>query len=131
MGFIYVLMDLFEGMPYQIAYYAQFGYVALAGAFLIAATILKRKEPLPWWLSFGYVHILTAFVSVCFGVTWWFLDRPAHWGDIYHHLFVAPLFLYMVLTLLPVILINGTKVEKFWALCFALSWATLLIRKDG
>lgn len=125
-GVIYILRDFFEGLPYQVAYSAQFGDVALVGAFLIAATILQRNDPLPWWLSCGYFHVLAALVSVGFGITWWSLDRPAHWGDIYHHLFVAPMILYLALTLLPVILINGTKVEKCWVLCFALSWVTLL-----
>jgi hypothetical protein len=126
MGVIYVARDIFEGLPYQVAYSVQFGDTALAGAVLIAATILHRGDPLPWRLSSGYFHILAAIVSVGFGITWWSLDRPSHWGDIYHHLFVAPLIFYLAITLLPVILINGTKVEKFSVLCFALLWATLV-----
>lgn len=126
LGVIYVVRDFFEGLPYQVAYSAQFGDAALAGAVLIAATILQRGDPLPSRLSCGYFHVLAALVSVGIGITWWSLDRPAQWGDIYHHLFVAPLIFYLAITLLPVILINGTKVEKFCVLCFALTWATLL-----
>ncbi len=127
MGAIYVARDLFEGLPYQVAYSAQFGDAALAGAVLVAATILQRGDALPRQSTSGYFHILAALVSVSFGVTWWSLDRPRHWGDIYHHLFVAPLILYLAITLLPVILINGTRVEKFWVLCFALLWAALVV----
>jgi len=78
-------------------------------------------------VSSGYVNILAAIVSVSFGIIWWALDRPVHWGDIYHHLFVAPLIFYLAITLLPVILINGTKIEKFCVVCLALVWVTLVV----
>jgi hypothetical protein len=126
MGVIYVTRDFFEGLPYQVAYSAQFGDAALAGAVLIAATILRRGNPMPWMFSSGYFHILAALVSMGFGITWWSLDRPAHWGDIYHHLFIAPLICYLAITLSPVILINGTKLEKFCAFCLVLVWITLV-----
>jgi hypothetical protein len=82
---------------------------------------------LPWWLSSGYFHVFAALISVGFGATWWWIDRPAHWGDIYHHLFIAPLILYLAITLLPVILIHGTRVEKLCVLCFALLWTALVV----
>jgi hypothetical protein len=126
MGVIYVARDTFEGLPYQVAYSAQFGDAALAGAVLIAATILHRGSPLPLMLSSGYFHVLAALVSVGCGIMWWSLDRPAQWGDIYHHLFVAPLFFYLATTLLPVILINGTKGEKVCVLCLVLLGAALV-----
>jgi hypothetical protein len=126
MGVVYVARDFFEGLPYQVAYSAQFGDAALAGAVLIAATILQRVGPLPRWLSSRYFHGVAALVSVGLGSTWWSLDRPAHWGDIYHHLIIAPLIIYLAITLLPVILINGRRVEKSSVLCFALFWASLV-----
>jgi hypothetical protein len=127
MGVLYVVRDIFEGLPYQVAYSAQFGDTVLVGAVLVAATILQRGEALPWWLSSGCYHVFAALIGVSVGVTWWWIDRPTQWGDIYHHLFVAPLILYLVITLLPVILINGTRVEKICALCFALLWARLVV----
>jgi len=127
MGVIYVLRDIFENLPYQVAYSAQFGDAMLVGAVLIAATTLQRGEVLPGWLIGRTFHLLAAIVSIGFGVTWWSVDRPKHWGDIYHHLFVAPLILYLAITLSPVILINGTKVEKLCSLGFALLWAALVI----
>ena len=127
MGVIYVLRDIFEGLPYQVAYSAQLGDAALAGAVLVAATILQRGEALPGWLISGNFHVFAALISVSFGVTWWLIDRPTQWGDIYHHLFVAPLILYLAITLLPVILFNGTRIEKLCVLCFALLWAALVV----
>jgi len=126
MGVIYVARDFFEGLPYQVAYSAQIGDAALIGAVLIAATILQRGAPLPLWLGSSYFHILTAIVSLSFGITWWLLDRPSQWGDIYHHLFLAPLIFYLGLTLFPVILINGTKVEKLSVFCFVMLWVALV-----
>ena len=126
MGVVYVLRDNFEGLPYQVAYSAQFGDAVLVGAALIAATILHRGEALPCRYSRGYFHVLSALASVAIGVTWWSLDRPLYWGDIYHHLFIAPLILYFAITLFPVTLVNGTRLEKATVLCFALTWATLV-----
>ena len=125
-GVIYVARDFLEGLPYQVAYSAEFGDTALAGAVLIAATILQRGDPLPWRLTSGYLHVVAALVGISCGITWWSLDRPTHLGDIYHHLVVAPLILYLAITLLPVIVISGTKVEKFCVLCLVLVWATLV-----
>jgi hypothetical protein len=126
-GVIYLARDFFEGLPYQVAYSAQFGDAVLAAAVLIGATILQRGDSLPSRFSNGNFHVLAALISVSFGLTWWAIDRPQHWGDVYHHLFVAPLILYLAITLLPVILINGKTGEKLWVLCFALLWATLVV----
>jgi hypothetical protein len=125
-GAIFVLRDATEGLPYQVAYSAQFGDAALVGAMLIAATILQRGAPLQPWLCRHSFHFLAALVSVGVGILWWSLDHPGHWGDIYHHLFVAPLIVYLAITLLPIVLMNGTKAEKLFVLCFVLSWATLV-----
>jgi hypothetical protein len=125
-GAIYVARDFFEGLPYQVSYSAQFGDTALAGAVLIAATVLQRGSPLPWRLASEYFHVLAGVVSVSFGILWWSRDRPRHLGDIYHHLFVAPLILYLAITLLPVILSNGTRVERLAVFCLALVWAALV-----
>lgn len=127
MGVIYVVRDIFEGLPYQVAYSAQFGDAVLAGAVLVAATILQRDPVLPGWLMGGNFHVIAALISIGFGVTWWAIDRPAQWGDLYHHLFIAPLILYLAITLLPVILLNGTRIEKSCVLCFALLWAALVV----
>src|ERR1035438_10568849 len=73
LGVIYVARDAFEGLPYQVAYSAQFGDSALAGAVLIGATVLRRHDPLPWQITSGYFHLLAAIVSVGFGI----IDRKS------------------------------------------------------
>ena len=127
LGVIFVVRDIFEGMPYQVAYSAQIGDALLVGAVLVAATILQRGEVMPSWLSSWLFHLPAALISVGLGLTWWWLDRPAHWGDVYHHLCVAPLFMYLAITLLPVILTKGTRVEILFVTCFVLVWASLMV----
>lgn len=126
LGALFVVRDVFEGLPYQVAYSALLGDAALGAAVLVGATVLHRGEPLPSLYSCGYFHALAALVSVAFGVSWWFLDRPSHWGDIYHHLVIAPLIFYLASTLLPVIVINGTKTERICALSCVVIWASLI-----
>ena len=133
MGIVYLLRDIFEGLGYQVAYSAQFGGALLVGAVFFAARILQRGEALSWWLISLHFHAFAAVISVIFGVTCWSLVRPTHWGDIYYQLFIAPLLLYLALTLLPVIAINGKTVERVCVVCFALVQIALVAYdfKDG
>jgi hypothetical protein len=127
-GVLYILRDRFEGLPYNVAYSSQVGDMFLICVVLIACTILQRggEYPPAWMLSTDY-HSLAAVVGVSIGITWWRIERPPHWGDIYHHLVVAPLFAYLAITLLPVIFKNGTREEVFATLGFALLWARLVV----
>lgn len=77
-------------------------------------------------LSDSRFHILAAIAGAGFGIAWWWLDRPSHFGDIYHHLLVAPLILYLAITLLPVIITKGTAIEKSAVMCLVLLWAALI-----
>lgn len=126
MGVIFVMRESSEGLPYQIAYSAQFGDLALLTTVLIGSTILHRGVALPAWsLGWSFQGICLG-VAVAVGATWWWLDHPGHGADIYHHLFVAPVFIYLALSLTPVIA-SGTRSERVWALCFVLAWATLVL----
>ena len=108
MGVIFVLREHSEGLPYQIAYSAQFGDVALLTVVLIGSTVLHRGVALPSWSLGWSFHGVCIGVAVACGAAWWWFDRPPHSADIYHHLFVAPLFIYLALSLTPVVA-SGTR----------------------
>ena len=131
LGVIHVGRDYFEGLPYQVAYSAQFGDAALFGAVLIAAGILQRKGIyIPEWIQNQTLHVIIGSGSVCVGTLVSLVTlgkRSGQYMDVYHDVVVGPLILYLAITILPVIFLNGTTIEVLATMCLALFWACLVI----
>jgi hypothetical protein len=126
MGMIFILRDRCEGLFYNTSYSAMLGDGALVVVVLMAAEIVKRGS-LPEWLPRGGYHLVAAGVGVAIGLVWFGIDLPRQWGDRYHHIIIAPLLVYLSMTLLPVIVKNGTKIEKIATICLIAIWAVLVI----
>jgi hypothetical protein len=127
---ILVGRDILEGLPYNVAYSAALGDAGLVIGVLIAATILQRGGAnIPNWLQSGTTHILILLASFALGLLVCVLTLSSRSGqvmDIYHDVVVAPIILYLAVTLVPVIYLSGTKMEKTAVLCFVLLWAGLV-----
>jgi hypothetical protein len=131
MATILVGRDVLEGLPYNVAYSAIIGDAGLLIGVLIAATILQWGiVDVPQWLHSGTTHVLILFVLALGGTAVCLLTLGSRSGqamDIYHDTVIAPLILYLAITLVPVIYYNGTKTEKLSVLvCFVL-WASLVV----
>ena len=138
LGAIFILRDRYEGLYYQVSYSAQLGDGALIAMVLMAAGILQRGGLFP---PSGWFHIGALALGAVIGVGWWLIDaldglhlpidqqvrHEMQWGDVYHHLVIAPLLVYLFVTLLPVIYKNGTSVEKIATVCMILFWVSLCI----
>ncbi len=129
---ILVGRDILEGLPYNVAYSAVIGDAGLMICVLIAATILQREGDyiyIPHWLQDWFIHILILIVSIELGI---FIcvssikSRSGQVMDIYHDVVIGPLIFYLAVTLLPIIFINGTKVEIAALLCFVFLWIGLV-----
>ena len=131
LGVIHVGRDYFEGLPYQVAYSAQFGDAALFGAVLIAAGILQTEVAyIPEWLQNGNTHLMIASGSYSLGIAVCLATlktRSGQFMDIYHDVVIGPLILYLAITLLPIIFLNGSTTEVLATICLALFWAGLVI----
>lgn len=133
---ILVGRDVMEGLPYNVAYSATIGDIGLAIIAFIAATVLqrwgfslRRGIPLPGWLQGKMIHKIILSVSVVVGIIVCELTLSSRSGqlmDVYHDVIIAPLFLYLAITLLPIIFMNGTKVEKRATVCLILLWVGLV-----
>ena len=138
---IYVGRDIFEGLPYNVAYSSAVGDMGLAVIVLVAAVILQRNArcifqhagfsfmPATVWPHRRKPHFLIFISSILLGVIVSFLTIHSRSGqvmDVYHDIVIAPLFLYLAVTLLPVIFMNGTKIEKRATICLILLWAGLV-----
>lgn len=128
-GVIFVLRDRYEGLFYNTSYSAMLGDGALIGVVLMAAEILKRGVvSLPEFPQSVYFHICFALVGGVLGCFWWLrISHPQQWGDVYHHLVIVPLVVYLGLTLLPVIYYNGTRMEVIATICLIALWAGLVV----
>jgi len=117
-----IARDLFEGLPYQVAYSAQIGDPLLIGAVLIAATILQRGQPLPDWVASRAFNLVSVLVGIGVGLAWLILSKTTRFGDLYHNAVVVPLMLYLGITVAPVVAFNGTRPEKAWVILLTTSW---------
>ena len=127
LGMIFVLRDRFEGLFYNTSYSAMLGDGALLAVVLMGGGILQRYAFLPEFFQTGRFHIEAILVAVAVGVTWWSMDHPQQWADVYHHIVIAPIIIYFGITLIPVIYYHGTKTEKIAVFCLVVIWAVLVV----
>ena len=124
---IYLGRDKDEGLPYNVALSSYIGEYALIVVSIVAMGILRdgRASKIPGWLQNDQAHVIILVGSVFIGVVASVTTLRSRWGqatDIYHDVIVAPVLLYLMVTLLPVIELNGTDGE-FWAtFCLVMLW---------
>src|SRR3989344_1261051 len=134
LGVIFILRDKYEGLFYNTSYSAMLGDGALLVVVLMAAGVLQREILLPSWLQSKWFHFGVAILGIGLGIRWWgfdafgvMLENYIEWGDIYHHLVIVPLLCYLGVTLLPVIWLAGTRVDKWSTLFLVLLWVMLVV----
>jgi hypothetical protein len=119
-----------EGLMYNVSFSSQVGDVGLLIVVLIATTILKEgRAIIPKPLQDDYVHGMVLLFSVVLGVGVCVLTIDSRSGqvmDVFHDVIIAPLFLSLAITLLPIIFKNGKKVEVVTTICLILLWAGLV-----
>ena len=119
-GAINELRDQLEGLPYQVARSAIYGDAGLFIGVLIAQTIIKRRAQ-------GHFIILSrrldswrtqaVIIVACFWLGFMadiltLKSRSGQVADVYHDVVLAPVILFLVIMLLPVIFKNGRQHEK-------------------
>ena len=120
-GVLFILRDRCEGLYYNTSYSSVLGDGALLGVVLIGADILQCFERVPDFTD-GWFHILVGVFSIAFGCLWLDRDKPKQWGDRYHHMVIAPMLAYLLITIVPVIFLNGTGIEVIATICLLLFW---------
>jgi len=125
---------LFEGFRYNVALSSKYGDVALIVCVLIAASILKR-QPVEPWLASSTFHGVAIGLSIGIGLIAEVLVRAnpslrmgCEIMDVYHNLFIVPLFVYLILAIaIPAIYLYGTGLQKIVSLSLLVAWATLFV----
>jgi hypothetical protein len=110
---IQVMRRYIEKMRYQIPWSADFGGVALALIMLDAVLILQHGGRIVLPYGTDRFSLFAGVVSIVSGLVWTAWDWDTQWADRYHHLFVFPLQLFLLSTLLPVVVGWGTKEDKW------------------
>jgi hypothetical protein len=126
--------EIFEGFSYNVSFAAKYADVGLLVAILIGATILKRIPGFDSFLGAEIFQIICVAISLLislFMISSEVLMRQKHISrqivDIYHNILIMPLFVFLFLTLVPVIYLHGSNVERLTTLFFLLLWVVLMI----
>jgi hypothetical protein len=125
---------IIEGLMYNISYSSMVGDAGLLIIVLIAATVLKRNYApgrlgIPRLFCDEITQTLVLIVCVSFGLAVCILTLDSRSGqamDRFHDTVIAPLFVFLAITLLPVIYKNGTWMEKTATVFFILLWGGLV-----
>ena len=125
LGMIFLLRDKKEGLYYNTSYSAMIGDGALLSIAVSAISMLKAGGHQPEWLT-PQLQFMAFLVSACVGLMWFLRDRPKYPADCFHHLVIAPLLLFLLITLVPVIIKNGTWGDIITMPCFVAIWAGLV-----
>ncbi len=133
-GVMHVGCVFFEGAPYQVSPSGEFCNALILGVVLLAGGILQsRSVVIPEWLQGNTNHLVILAVCEFVGirVSYGTAERgPAQLMDKYHNVIIAPAIAYLAITLLPVIYINGTTIEKTATIGAMLIWLTLTVFED-
>jgi hypothetical protein len=129
-GVLFLCRDHFEGLHYNVSFASVIGDTGLIGVVMIAAGIIKKQGVTAAWVSDTDFHYVCATFAIVVGINLlskvrieqgWF----GEYADRYHNAFIAPMLVYLLSTLLPVIYYQGNSLEKratifFLILCFVL-----------
>jgi len=129
--------SVLDGFLYNLSFTSNLGdQVGLVMATSIVITVMQREpvvnvpQKLQKILQNSRAHWVFAFVSFLVGVTVHFLlvmSRTISLMDTYHDLFILPLFFYFGITLIPIMIYNGSKKEKLFFWGFIGLWLMLCL----
>lgn len=128
---MYLMRDKREGLGYQVAYSAKIGDGCIAIAVLVAATVLQRPGAyIPSsFLTLEYQFIVLG-VLVFIGWAFQYFTsemRSAKMADAYHDIVIAPVIVFLAITLLPVVWYSATTWEIVVVTMAVLVWGWLVI----
>ncbi len=121
---------ILEGKSYDVSLASNYGDKGLTLIALIGAYIISFHQPIfvPAWLRDGDVHSAIYFVALmfCFIISaFTFKKREANFVDVFRDVVIAPVFILMIIVVVPVIYLNGTWLEKSVTVTCLMLWGVL------
>ena len=98
---------IFEGKGYDIAFSSKFGDAAFTAFIVMIAYIVRQPDfhPLPWMES-KLFHLMVGGLSMVSAAIYYFVTKPKRVMDIWHALFVFPMFMFLIVTTIPVLWVS-------------------------
>jgi len=119
----------FEGKGYDIAFSSKFGDAALTAFIILVAYIMRQPDfnPTPWMES-KLFHFATIGISITSAIIYFFTAKPKRVMDIWHAVFLFPVFMYLIATTIPIFLCYSfnVSIEFFPGLIFLFVWAVCI-----
>ena len=131
-GVYFVGRDIFEGVPYQVAYSAAIGDAGLIVAILIAVSAFHRESHNIYSYALSLKkQLVVVFVSTFAGIIFAvykivYVKKTNQWVDAYHDIFIVPVYIFMWIILVPIVKNNGTMNEKISIILFVCVWGILV-----
>jgi hypothetical protein len=131
-GVLFLFRNHFEGLAYDISFASVIGDTGLIGIVMIAAEIIKGQGAVPAnWLRSLHFHFFCGVLAIALGIILLAkVNREKGWlgeyADQYHNIVIVPMLAYLLLTLLPVVFIYGSDVEKAATVFFLILWFSLV-----
>jgi len=121
-----------EKVNYNFSICSSIGDSFLIAAILMATEILKRDGVVPEFCNLPEYQLAWLIISIMAGLT---LAARGHlisgkWGkgtDLYHNLFIVPMFIFLLATTYPITYYQGSPQEKLSALLLLIAWLLTLL----
>ena len=127
---LYLGRYYFEGKAYNVAWSSKFGDQALVGIILIAFLTLREMPKLDGFFTKPSFQTACLVASIGIGLIVQWLDwskRDTMVMDIYHNIFIVPLFLFLLALSFSIIFTNGSKAKIGIVLGLLVFWAVLVV----
>ena len=126
--------ELFEGFSYNISHAARYGDVGLFIIIIIGVTILQRGLVFESFIATRNFQFTCAGIGILAGIIMFLIEFymvlhsvSRQLVDIYHNIIILPLFVYLLVSLIPVIYFHGNLTDQsVTAVCF-LFWFVLVL----
>lgn len=114
----------FEGRGYDVSFSSKFGDAAFVAFIILVAYVVRQPDfhPLPWMES-KLFHFTIIGISVASAIVYYFVTRPKQIMDAWHALFVFPMFMYLIVTTIPVLWVSP---EFSSGLVLLLAWGAFV-----
>ena len=119
---------VFEGKGYDVAYSSKIGDFGLVLIIMMAAKVLKNPAIHPaLWIESPIFHWVIGIGAILAGIIFYLVTRPKYGMDIWHSLVILPLFVYFIISVLPIYILYASHTRQVIALTLLLVWAGLVV----
>ena len=127
LSLLFIGRKIFEGKAYNVARSGDLGDTGLAGFIILAAWIIQNGNFHPaLWMESGIFHSIVIVVSIISAIIYFVTALPYQKMDCWHALLIVPIFLYFIITTIPVY-VYASPAQKIAGFMMLMVWLFTLV----